>query len=106
MKLDINVNATIHVHHHGSSEVIHKLDKLIAQGERMMATQAELTTKVNELTTQVTKVGTETRTLLTKIEELLAVIAAGTVTPELEAAVNALKDQVQVVDDLVVDATP
>jgi phage shock protein A len=70
-----------------------------------MASQAELTTKVNELTAKVTKVSTETRTLLTKIEELLAVIAAGgNATPELEAAIAVLEAQVDIVDALVPDS--
>lgn len=70
-----------------------------------MATQAELTEQVRTLTAKVQKVGTETRTLLTRIEELLAVIAnGGQVTPELQAAVDDLQIQVNVVDELVPDA--
>ena len=73
----------------------------------IMASQTDEAKRVTALTEQVTKIGTESRTLLTRIEELLAVIAAGgEATPELTAAVDALKAQVQVVDDLVPDAVP
>ena len=83
-------------------------DQLETLSERLgvlMATQAELVEQVNAATAQVQKIGGETRTLITRVEELLAIIAAGpTVTPELEAAVGNLKSQVQVVDDLVADS--
>lgn len=70
-----------------------------------MADQTELVGQVNALTGKVTKIGTETRTLLTKIDDLTAVIAGGgSVSPELQAAVDALKAQVDIVDALVPDA--
>lgn len=73
-----------------------------------MANQQELAQQVKDLTAKVNKVGTETRTLLTKIDELTAIIAEGgtTVTPELQAAVDDLQIQVNVVDELVPDAPP
>jgi len=81
------------------------LDQILLNQEKIVATQAELAVQVTALTDQVGKIGAETRTLLTRVEELLAVIAAGgEVTPELQAAVDGLKAQVQVVDDLVPDA--
>jgi len=69
-----------------------------------MGTQEELRIQIEALTTQVAKIATETQTLLTRIEELLAIINAGTVTPELQAAVDALVAQVAIVDELVPDA--
>jgi septal ring factor EnvC (AmiA/AmiB activator) len=71
--------------------------------EKIMATQAELTTQVQAIGATLTKIGTETTALLAKIDELNAVIAAGTVTPELQAAVDAVAAQAHVVDDLVPD---
>lgn len=92
-------------HHMGErDDVVSLLHKVIAQLEKVMATQAELVVEVNALKDQVTKIGTETSTLLTKINDLLAIIAAGPVSTELQAAVDSLKAQVQVVDDLVPDA--
>lgn len=74
--------------------------------EKIMATQAELITQINNINQQLTKVGQETSTLLTKIDELKQVIAAGPVSPELQAAVDALAHQAQVIDDLVPDTVP
>ena len=86
-------------------DVLSRLNSLAKQMEKSMATQAELTAQVQAISATLTKIGTETSTLLTKIDELKAVIAAGPpVTPELQAAVDALAAQAKVVDDLVPDA--
>lgn len=78
---------------------------VIVQNFIFMASQQELTVQVRTLTEKVNKVGTETRTLLDKIEELTDVIAdGGSVSPELQAAVDDLQIQVNVVDELVPDA--
>jgi len=71
-----------------------------------METQAQSAARVTALTAEVTKIGTETRTLLTKIDDLTALLNSGQVqtSPELQAAIDALQAQVQVVDDLVPDA--
>ena len=71
-----------------------------------MATQAEVIIQLQAVTSQVAKIGTETSTLLVKIDELLAQVANAPATPELTAAVDALKAQAQVVDDLVPDVPP
>ena len=74
---------------------------------QIMATQVELTSKLNQVTTQLQKIGNESAQTLQKVTELQAIIDAGpVVTPELQAAVDALAAQVQVVDDLVPDAVP
>lgn len=81
-----------------------KLD-LIKMENRIMATQQEQTVKLNEATERLKKVQTETRTLLDKIKELTDALAnQSNVTPELQAAVDAITTQVQVVDELVPDA--
>lgn len=70
-----------------------------------METQAELAADLQKVSDQVAKIGTETSTLLQKVADLEAALAAGgPVTAEVQAAVDALKAQVQVVDDLVPDA--
>lgn len=78
-----------------------------AQLETIMATLAEATAELGALKDQVTKVGAETQTLIAKIAELTAIIdagGAGNTTPEFDAALAALKAQVEVVDSLVPDA--
>ncbi len=70
----------------------------------IMATQAELTATLNKINDQLIKIGKETTSLLAAIEELKGVIANGPVSPELQAAVNKVAEQAQVVDDLVPDA--
>lgn len=85
-------------------EVLHKLNALYTQGEKIMASQAELTKQVNDLTTKVNKIGTETAKSLELIKTLQDVIANGPpVTPELQAAVDALATQLQTVDDMTPD---
>ncbi len=72
----------------------------------IMATQAELAADLQAVTDQVTKIGTETTATLQKVTDLEAALAAGGgTTPEVDAAMAALKAQVKVVDDLVADAT-
>lgn len=107
MKFDIDVR--IDVHHHYGEGTIHmmiltKLEQILAQGRTIMATQAELTQQVKAATEKITKIGTETTTLVAKVKELTDIITNGPpVTPELQAAVDELKAQAQVVDDLVSD---
>ena len=68
-----------------------------------MTTQQELAQQLTETTAKIDKIGGETRSLLTKIQELTdAVNNAGNVSPE--AALQALKAQVDIVDNLVPDA--
>lgn len=71
----------------------------------IMTTQQELAQQLTETTAKIDKIGGETRSLLTKIQELTdAVNNAGNVSPEVEAALQALKAQVDIVDSLVPDA--
>lgn len=70
-----------------------------------MANQTELAAELTALTATVAKIGTETSTLLTKITDLETALAnAGSVSPEVQAALDGLKAQVNVVDGLVPDA--
>jgi septal ring factor EnvC (AmiA/AmiB activator) len=80
----------------------------LAKVERnIMATQAEVTAQLTATQAQVAKIGVETRTLLEKITELQAAIDnQNNVSPELQAAADALAAQVKVVDDLVPDSPP
>jgi acyl transferase domain-containing protein len=100
----ITINATINVNLNLPSGAVRQVTERL---DSIMATQIELATSLATVTAQVTKIGDETRTLLTKIADLTAAVAAaGTTTPEVDAALTALQDQVGVVDALVPDAAP
>lgn len=69
-----------------------------------MANQADLAAGMQSLTEQVTKIGVETAATLQKVADLEAALAnADNVSPEVQAAFDALKAQVQKTDDLVPD---
>ena len=73
----------------------------------IMATNAELKADLDAVSAQVAKIGTETSATLQKVTDLENALAnAGGTTPEVDAAMAALKAQVQLVDDLVPDAGP
>lgn len=70
-----------------------------------MTTQAAIVATLTALSTQVAKIGEESKVTLQNVTDLEAAIAnANTSTPEVDAALAALKAQVQMVDDLVPDA--
>jgi hypothetical protein len=99
----------IEVHHYLHFDPDPRPDQILAEildlKEILMTTQAELATSLTEIAATVTKVGDETRALIVKIGDLEAAIAtAGNTTPEVDAALAALRDQVAVVDALVPDA--
>lgn len=78
------------------------LDAIADLKETIMTSQAQLATQLQDLATQTEKARTE---VLTKIGDLEAAIAnAGNTTPEVDAALAALKGAVQGVDDIVPDA--
>jgi septal ring factor EnvC (AmiA/AmiB activator) len=94
-------------------EIVKRLDVIEATlkalqqliGVKIMATQAELAVQINTLTAQVQKIATESSKTLQMVTDLQSLIAAGgTVTPELQASVDALAAQIKVTDDLVPDA--
>ena len=93
-----------HVYHHGK-KTKRLLRALLLQGEKLMGSQEELAAELTAVKETVAKIGDETITLLAKIDELTALVEAGSqVSPEVQAALAALKEQAQVVDDLVPDA--
>ena len=74
---------------------------------RMEMTQEELAAELATVKDTVAKIGTETSTLLVKITDLEAVIAAGgSVSADVQAALDALKAQASIVDNLVPDSVP
>lgn len=87
------------------------LERWIADMAKTQAEIAQTLTQVVEqqkkTVTEIQTLQTETNTLKDKIVALEKVIADGPeVTPELEAAVEAVKAQAQVVDDAIPDAPP
>lgn len=85
--------------------LIKKVNKLNKKVHWIMATMEQLTADLEAVTEQVAKIGTETAITLQKVIELEdALAAAGGTTPEVDAAMIALKAQVQIVDELVPDA--
>lgn len=106
-------NCEFHFHFHNlnSAEIMEELKALRVElklfKEEIMTTQVELAADLATVVTEVQKIGAETQTLIGKVTELEAVIAAGgPVTPEVAAALQAVKDQLKIVDDLVPDAPP
>jgi phosphoribosylformimino-5-aminoimidazole carboxamide ribonucleotide (ProFAR) isomerase len=91
----------IHIHHHGND----KQDLIISKLNKIMSTQQEIADGLTQATEQLKKIGTESTATLKKVIDLEAALANQPgVTPELQTAFDALKVQVQVVDDLVPDA--
>lgn len=74
---------------------------------RIMATQAEAAQQVRDLTARINKIGTETAATLEKVNALQAIIDAGnggTVSEELQTAINEAIASAQATDDLTPDA--
>lgn len=67
-----------------------------------MATQAELAQALRDLKTEAAKAKDEITAKIASLE--VAVVAAGNVTPEVEAALADLRAGVQAIDDIVPDA--
>lgn len=104
-------------HIHGLAE--HQFDKIMHELHKhteilnlhtiklnqMALSNAELAQGLTDVSAHVTKIGAETSATLQKVADLEAALAnQGGISPEVEAAFNALKTQVQVVDDLIQDA--
>jgi phosphoglycerate dehydrogenase-like enzyme len=88
----------IYIHHHYPEN-----NKIIKLLKSIIMTQAELAQQLTDVTAQNEKARAE---ILQKIADLeAAIVAAGNVTPEVEAALSALKTSVQTDDDIVPDPT-
>lgn len=73
----------------------------------MAKTQAELAQDLRNVTEQIRKIGVETGATLQRVTDLETLLAGGgTVTPEVQTALDALKTQAQLTDDLVPDVPP
>jgi len=89
----------IHVHIHNHYENEHKIIHILKQ---IKMEQSELAQQLTALKDQTAKAKAE---IIKKIEDLgTALDAADDVTPEVQEAFDALKAEVQGVDDIVADA--
>lgn len=69
-----------------------------------MATQADAAAQLNAVNDKLTKVGTETSALLDEVQKLKDAAAnSDQVSPELQAAIDAVSAQADKVDNLVPD---
>lgn len=72
----------------------------------IMATQIELTAKINAATTQLQKISVESSATIAELKRVQDLLEQqSNVSPELQAAVDRLADQIQAVDDLTPDIT-
>jgi chromosome segregation ATPase len=90
----------IHIHDHREKEILNKLNQIIME-------QSELAAQLTALQTQTEKAKAEILSKIADLEGALdaALDAADDVTPEVQAAFDALKASVQGVDDIVADPT-
>jgi chromosome segregation ATPase len=89
------------------SRLLTLVSSLTGKVNTIMANQTQLAADLQALRNQVAKIGTEITATLQKVTELEAALAAaGGTTPEVDAAVEGLKTQLQAVDDLIADAPP
>ncbi len=101
-----NVKQTIRIEIVGLEWLGELFAQLTGKLDKMAKSQDELIAQVNEQGVKIDKIAGETRSLVDKVKELLEIIASGgPVKPELQAAVDAVDTQLQVVDDLVPDAS-
>ena len=84
----------IHIHLHSDDHVIKLLKEILMN-------QQELAQALNDAAAEAVKAKAE---IVQKISNLeAAIVAAGNTSPEVDAALSALKDAVQGVDDIVPD---
>lgn len=105
----------IDIHHHYSEhpDFMRVLRDINDRLEMIMATEVELIETLRQVNEQQKKTVTEIVALQgsvdllnQRIAELEAIIAGGSVSQELADAVQAVKDQAQIVDDQIPDVTP
>jgi predicted transcriptional regulator len=86
-------------------EILKELKLINKQNREIMLTQEQLLQGLNDVTAQVGKIKGESTVMLQKVTDLENALGnQGNVSPAVEEAFNALKAQVQVVDDLIADA--
>jgi ABC-type transporter Mla subunit MlaD len=95
----------VDVHFPPDDTVLRYLRELLRRMMTMGQTMDELAAELAAVTAAVAKIGTETSATLQKVADLEAALAAGGMTsPEVDAALDALKAQVNLVDSLIPDS--
>lgn len=85
--------------------IIFTISIIILLQIKQIMTQEELATGLAEVTATVGKIKSEVTTTLEKVTALEEALAnAGTVSPEVQSAFDALKEQINTVDGLIPDA--
>lgn len=104
--IDIRIDHYIHYEPSASGSWVEEQRGIFNELKGMiMASQEQLVADLAAMTAQVEKIGGETRSLISKVDELMAALAAASeTTPAIDNALQALKDQLSVVDALVPDA--
>jgi predicted nucleic acid-binding Zn-ribbon protein len=99
--LEGNMRIDVHVHTADFDELRKMFFSLNHKVDRIMASNAELQQSLTDLGNQLDKAKGE---IVQKISDLEAAVAAGGgSTPEVDAALEALKGKVQALDDLHAD---
>ena len=92
-----------HYHYHfgPDDQTILALKKINKTLKKMAENQAQLAEELGVVKAQVEKITTEYTTRIATLEE--ALVAAGNITPEVQAALDGLKASVQIADDVTPD---
>jgi seryl-tRNA synthetase len=87
--------------------VLFLLERANRKLRKIMATQKEAAAQLEVVSAALVKIGGETQKLLTEVQALKDAAAnASNVEPELQAAIDKVASQAQVVDDQVPDDVP
>jgi hypothetical protein len=101
----IEVHHYVHFAEPAPSALVRVVQTILEKVNAIVTTQAELAADLTAVKDQITKIGAETTATLQKVADLETALGnAGNVSPEVQAAFDALKASVQAVDDLVPDA--
>ena len=103
MKLEIHV----HVHNPSNEAILTRLDTILERTQEIMSTQAEAAAALQAVATQLDKVKGETTALVAEVQALKdAATNADTVSPDLQAAIDAVASRTASIDGLVTDLPP
>jgi len=102
------MNIHIHIHHHNDSQMV-AFDRIFSLLNKIKMDQAELlfaleeaNAKIDKIVTEVTENDAAQESKIASLEAKLA--EAGVLSPEIQAAVDALKVKLQKADDATPDA--
>ncbi len=82
-------------------KIEHLLEEILKQGKKIMSSQAELAEQLRGVSTLLNEVAVEEDALQQNVADLTAALANAPVTPEVQAAADALAAQAKVLADKV-----